>query len=163
MAIFDKKAHATRIGASSADESLRCVIGLLNGLTNSEVEGDRLAAMFLFATEGPDVRLALLIDCFISGLRTYEVLDGPVFTAANIAQIRELLRVADECQTRLLADGRPPSIGDNLKVLYCRRPAPRTDDKLLPHDAAEELLRHFWGAPVPRPDSQEFLRLFETA
>jgi len=160
MATFDKKAHATRIDAPTADESLRCVIGLFNGLTNSEVEGDRLVAMFLFATEGPDVRLALLLDCFIVGLHTYEVCDGPFFAAANIAQIRELVRVADECQTRLLADGRPPAIGDNLKILYCCRPAPRTDDKLLPHDAAEELLKHYWAQPVPGT-REEFLHLFE--
>lgn len=101
----------------------------------------------------------MVIDCYISNLHTYEVVDGPLFTASGIEQIRELLRVVDAFQAKLLADGKPPVIGDDLKVLYCRRPAPRTDDKVSPHDAADSLLKHFWSSPVPRPSSEEFLRL----
>jgi hypothetical protein len=164
MAYFDPKAHADRIQAApTSEESVTRVIGLFNGLVNSKVGGDRLKAIYLFATEGPDVHLALVMDCYIVGLHTYEVVDGPVFTALDIEQIRELLRVIDEYQLKLLADGKPPFIGDNLKVLYCGRPAPGTDDKLLPHDAADTLLKHFWASPVHRPSSEEFLRLFSDA
>ncbi|OJA84432.1 hypothetical protein [Burkholderia ubonensis] len=163
MAYFDLAAQADRIPlASSVEESLLRMIGLFNGLTSSKLESDRLKAIYLFATEGPDVRLAVIMDCYIANLHIYEVVDGPIFTAGNIKHIRELLCVADEFQAKLLADGRPPTIGDNLKVLYCGRPAPRTDDKIQPHDAAEELLKHFWASSVPRPRGEEFLRLFES-
>jgi hypothetical protein len=164
MAYFDPKAHADRIpAASTVEENLMRVVGLFNGLTNSELESDRLKAIFLFATEGPDVHLAVVMDCYISNLHTYEVVDGPIFSATDVEPIRELLRVVDQCQARLLADGKPPVIGDNLKILYCGRPAPRTDDRVLPHDAADTLLKHFWVSPVPRPSSEEFLRLFTHA
>ncbi|WP_146166254.1 hypothetical protein [Trinickia symbiotica] len=164
MAYFDARAHAARIPvAPTAEESLRRVVGLLNGLMYSKAVGDRLIAIYLFATVGPDVHLVVVVDCYVVGLHTYEVADSPIVTAGKIEEIRELLRVVDQYQNKLLADARPPAIGDNLKVLYCGRPAPRTDAKIQPHDAAEELLKHFWASPVPRPDSEEFLRLFENA
>jgi hypothetical protein len=39
---------------------------------------------------------------------------------------------------------------------------PRTDDKD-PLDAAKELLTVFWNSPTPMPNSEGFLRLFESA
>jgi hypothetical protein len=164
MAYIDSNAHTVRISlGTTASESLIRVIDLFNALANSKLKSDRLKAIFLFATEGSNVHLVIVMDCYISDLHTYQILDGPVFAAANIELIREFLHVADECQTKLLADGKPPIIGDNLKVLYCGRPAPRTDEMDLPYDAADALLKHFWVSSVPRPNSEGFLRLFENA
>jgi hypothetical protein len=154
MAYFDENASAQRFEPSSTvEQSLERFINLFEGLANSEVIGDRLRGMFLFATEGPDVRLAAVVDCEICGLRTYEVLDAPIFTSANIEQIHEIVRVTDKYQAKLTEVG-------ITAVFYCSKPAPRTDNQIHPFDAARELLAYYWNSFVAKANSEKFLQLF---
>ncbi len=57
--------------------------------------------------------------------------------------------------------GRKPKTQPQRQPQY-QKPVPRTDDKD-PLDAAKELLMIFWNSPTPMPNSEEFLRLFESA
>ncbi|WP_146166262.1 hypothetical protein [Trinickia symbiotica] len=153
MAWFDQNASARRFEASpTADESLGRFINVIDGLTTSKRE--RLHHIYLFATERPDVRLVIVMY-YDAGRATYDVIDGPVFTAANINQICSVLHVADN-----FADGRPLAAGDNPKVFYCGKPAPRTDD-IHPFDAAKELVDHFLKSSNCKINSHGFLRLFD--
>ena len=146
--------------AETVNQSRKNFVTLFNGLVSTK----ELRNIFLFATEGPDVGLVVVMDCDIYGLQNIIVIDGSVFTSANMQQIRKIIKATDKYRFEVENESlQVEKVGKEIpKVIYATKRVQQIDDTYELPAAVEAFMKKFNNSPAITPSSKKFLRLFKS-